>query len=335
MDTLDSTSLNNGSSTVNLGGDLGPLGAASPSTQASWDQAAAEAGLDWGGGTDDGGWGGAGNGVPTLAVRAPAAGDGLAAPGNSVADAAGHAGTAPGTAGADTDKSFWQKAEDFLTDPHTVLGAASFAPSVFGSAASAADGLLYGLQGKYTDAGLSLGAAAVGMVSDAGAARLAAEGIKVGAEALTAGRAGEAVAHAVEAERVGQATDTVAHAAEGTTEVDKGLQATSATTIVPTGQTHPSPGDAFPNRALPRSEHGTPIPDAEAAGTAHTQLGRQEGRNGSYPQAWEFDQNGKPVRDIDFTDHGRPQNHVNPHQHRYIPNPTGGSPQHGPMEPLK
>ncbi len=251
MDTLDSTSLNSSSSTVNLGSDLGPLGnAASPSTQAScWDQAMAGAGLDGGGGTDNMGWGGAGSGVPALTVQAPAAGGGPAAPGNSVADAAGHAGTAPGTASADTDKSFWQKAGDFLTDPHTVLGAASFAPSVFGSAASAADGLLYGLQGKYTDAGLSLGAAAVGMVSDAGAARLAAEGIKAGAEALTAGRAGEAVVHAVEAERVGQATGTVAHAAEGIADAEKAAQAMSeaghtpqpingATRTVPLGFEH-------------------------------------------------------------------------------------------------
>ncbi len=52
-DTLDSTSLNNGSSTVNLGGDLGLLGAASPSAQATWDQAAAHAGLDQGSSADD------------------------------------------------------------------------------------------------------------------------------------------------------------------------------------------------------------------------------------------------------------------------------------------
>ena len=56
MDALDSVSFdNNGSSTVNLGSDLGPLGdAASPFAQASWDQAAADAGLG-GGGTDS--WG--------------------------------------------------------------------------------------------------------------------------------------------------------------------------------------------------------------------------------------------------------------------------------------
>lgn len=31
------------------------------------------------------------------------------------------------------------------------------------------------------------------------------------------------------------------------------------------------------------------------------------------------------MRDIDFTDHGRPDKHPNPHQHRYKENPTGGS----------
>jgi hypothetical protein len=31
------------------------------------------------------------------------------------------------------------------------------------------------------------------------------------------------------------------------------------------------------------------------------------------------------VRDIDFTDHGYPQNHPNPHQHVWIENQTGGT----------
>lgn len=46
-----------------------------------------------------------------------------------------------------------------------------------------------------------------------------------------------------------------------------------------------------------------------------------------YTQAREFDDNGRPIRDIDFTDHGRPQNHSNPHQHRYIENQTVGTPE--------
>ncbi|WP_201747888.1 DUF6443 domain-containing protein [Chitinophaga vietnamensis] len=79
-------------------------------------------------------------------------------------------------------------------------------------------------------------------------------------------------------------------------------------------------------RELPRdSRTGEPVPDPQATGP-HTQLGSKEGRKGTYNQAREFDQNGKPVKDIDFTDHGRPGNHVNPHEHPYVQNPTGGTP---------
>ena len=90
-------------------------------------------------------------------------------------------------------------------------------------------------------------------------------------------------------------------------------------------------GKAFPNRSLPRDKHGNPIPETNAP---HTQLGTKTGRKGTYPQAREFDSNGNPVRDIDFTNHGR-ANHPNPHQHRYIPNETGGTPKRGPTEPLQ
>lgn len=58
------------------------------------------------------------------------------------------------------------------------------------------------------------------------------------------------------------------------------------------------------------------------------------GRKGEYRG---YDDNGKlvPIRDIDFTDHGRPKEHSNPHhQHDYLPNPTGGTPQHGPAVEL-
>ena len=51
-------------------------------------------------------------------------------------------------------------------------------------------------------------------------------------------------------------------------------------------------------------------------------------------QAREFDSNGKPVKDIDFTDHGRPNEHDNPHEHPYMLNETGGTPQRGPGQPL-
>ncbi|MEU4997747.1 RHS repeat-associated core domain-containing protein [Streptomyces sp. NPDC021622] len=94
-------------------------------------------------------------------------------------------------------------------------------------------------------------------------------------------------------------------------------------------------GQGFPNRELPRDQHGNPAPDPAAEGYPHTQLGIHRGRRDSYAQAREFDADGRPVRDIDFTDHRRPQNHENPHQHRHLPNPTGGTLRRGPAEPLE
>ncbi|MBT2452133.1 hypothetical protein J7F03_34770 [Streptomyces sp. ISL-43] len=91
----------------------------------------------------------------------------------------------------------------------------------------------------------------------------------------------------------------------------------------------------FPKRPLQRDQHGNPIPDPRAEGAPHTTLGTRTGRRSSYGQAIEWDANGQPTRLIDFTDHGRPQNHENPHQHPYMPNPTGGTPQHGHAEPLE
>ena len=44
--------------------------------------------------------------------------------------------------------------------------------------------------------------------------------------------------------------------------------------------------------------------------------GQRQGSKGPYKQAREFDENGNPVRDIDHTDHGRPGQHPNPHQHK-------------------
>ena len=108
---------------------------------------------------------------------------------------------------AHAGRSFRQEVRDVLADPHTALGAASFAPSVFGAAASAADGALYAAEGKWGDAAIALGAAAVGMVSDAGAARLTGKGLKAGAEALSAaGRAAEAAADAGKATKAAGGT---------------------------------------------------------------------------------------------------------------------------------
>lgn len=88
-----------------------------------------------------------------------------------------------------------------------------------------------------------------------------------------------------------------------------------------------------PDRDLPRDDHTKePVPETDAP---HTELGIKDGRQGKYPQAREFDENGKPVRDIDFTDHCRPKNHPNPHQHIHKPNPTGETPIRDPLgQPL-
>ncbi|EPY1675372.1 RHS repeat-associated core domain-containing protein, partial [Salmonella enterica subsp. enterica] len=95
-------------------------------------------------------------------------------------------------------------------------------------------------------------------------------------------------------------------------------------------------GTYRPDRPLPRDKYGNPIPDVDAP---HTQLGTKSGRKGDYTQAreWGYDENGNlvPKRDIDFTDHGRPNEHPNPHQHDYIPNPSGGTSQHGPARPME
>jgi RHS repeat-associated protein len=88
-----------------------------------------------------------------------------------------------------------------------------------------------------------------------------------------------------------------------------------------------SPGD------LPRTPGGEPTPDPAATGP-HSQLGSREGRRGTYNQAREFDQNGKPVKDIDFTDHGRPNQHTNPHEHPYVENTTGGAMKRDNGQPL-
>ncbi|UOG58936.1 hypothetical protein MAL03_20670 (plasmid) [Leptospira noguchii] len=94
-------------------------------------------------------------------------------------------------------------------------------------------------------------------------------------------------------------------------------------------------GNFRPNRLLPNTKNGVPLPDTNLP---HTQIGYQTGRKGDYTQAreWNYNDKGKleAKRLIDFTDHGRPANHTNPHQHKFLPNPTGGTAKHGPAEPL-
>jgi len=87
---------------------------------------------------------------------------------------------------------------------------------------------------------------------------------------------------------------------------------------------------------IPQGEDGEMEPSSEYP---HSQLGTERGRRGNYPKAreWGYDEDGNliPTKDIDFTDHGRPSSHPdNPHQHKWNPNSTGGTPQRGPAEPL-
>ena len=95
-------------------------------------------------------------------------------------------------------------------------------------------------------------------------------------------------------------------------------------------------------RVHARYEDGTPVyedeqpprlgstkPDEDAEG-AHCQL-RWDDQNKRVYQGREFDDSGKPVRDIDFTSptfpngNPRPGHLPPPHQHRWLDNPTGGS----------
>jgi RHS repeat-associated protein len=99
----------------------------------------------------------------------------------------------------------------------------------------------------------------------------------------------------------------------------------------PTGN---PPGTYRPSTPLPRGENGEFLPSSPYP---HTQIGTEIGRKvGPYTAAREFGHNGRPIRDIHFTDHGRPNvpGHTNPHQHRHIPNPTGGTPRYGGPEPF-
>lgn len=77
----------------------------------------------------------------------------------------------------------------------------------------------------------------------------------------------------------------------------------------------------IPEKEFPDGERVAESPDP------HTQLGSKQGRKGKYPQAREWGKNGEAIRDIDFTDHGRPEAHLCPHQHEWKPNPTGGTKQ--------
>ncbi|NET47729.1 MAG: hypothetical protein F6K09_03190 [Merismopedia sp. SIO2A8] len=84
--------------------------------------------------------------------------------------------------------------------------------------------------------------------------------------------------------------------------------------------------------SLPVDQYGVKIPSSPYP---HTQLGYQEGRKKSDRQTRTWGENGQLIKDIDWTDHGRPQNHPNPHEHLWLPTPTGGSAQRGPTKTLE
>ena len=91
-----------------------------------------------------------------------------------------------------------------------------------------------------------------------------------------------------------------------------------------------SSGNSLDKGGFPRDANGNPIPDSQYP---HTQLATAHGRKGDYPTAREWGPDGQPVRDVHWTDHGRPLNHTDPHQHPFTPNPSGGTPKHGKAEP--
>lgn len=110
---------------------------------------------------------------------------------------------------------------------HGVLTAGSFLPSVFGSAASYLDAGVYAAQGDWTDAGISAGAATIGLVSDAGAAKLAAMGVKEGVAALKGGE--EAASLASKAAKLSHAgTDAAETAKTAANAVHEGEDASAA-----------------------------------------------------------------------------------------------------------
>lgn len=90
-----------------------------------------------------------------------------------------------------------------------------------------------------------------------------------------------------------------------------------------------------PDRELPNGGRDKPLPDVDAP---HSQLGRR-GSGEGYPQTreWGYGADGelKPTRDIDWTDHGSPDHHANPHQHdRGEKRPDGTYPR-APGKPIE
>lgn len=87
-----------------------------------------------------------------------------------------------------------------------------------------------------------------------------------------------------------------------------------------------------PDIPLPRGEGGEPEASSDYP---HTQLGvRASKRTGEkYRQTRTWKANRVVEKDTDWTDHGRPRDHANPHDHPYTPNKTGGTPKRDKVRP--
>jgi len=87
----------------------------------------------------------------------------------------------------------------------------------------------------------------------------------------------------------------------------------------------PKKGGYKPNEGLPKDKHGHKVPSSD---NPHTQIGSKKSRRTgeSYRQTREWGGKGDrgydgrtPKKDTDWTDHNRPSNHTNPHDHKYNP----------------
>jgi hypothetical protein len=83
---------------------------------------------------------------------------------------------------------------------------------------------------------------------------------------------------------------------------------------------------AIQKSSLPRAPNGDYLPDAAARG-AHSTLGTRVGSDGKpYRQGATFDEKGQFQGRTDVTDHGRPNDHPNPHFHpAKSPNSVGSA----------
>lgn len=91
----------------------------------------------------------------------------------------------------------------------------------------------------------------------------------------------------------------------------------------------PETGNPLP---LPRNKHGVNIPSSDSP---HTQIGVRFSDKGDYKQTRQWGYDGKEIKTTDWTDHGTPNIHPNPHDHLTIPNSTGGTPERGKFTPFQ